>query len=124
MPSNSEKIIPKARRSHTGYRIYDDTIIERLKFIQKAKAIGFHLDDIRRFLELTDKGKPCCNKVQEWSEKRLQELDEQIKFISNLRDRLAHYQEQWKSQPSRKSKFPESEICELIQSVKLPEESI
>lgn len=116
-----EKLIPKARRSHSGYRIYDETIIERLRFIQKAKAIGFHLDDIRRILDLTDKGKPCCAKVQEWSTKRLHELDEQIKFISNLRDRLAHYQEEWKSELKRKSKFPESEICELIQGVKLPE---
>lgn len=118
-----EKLIPKARRSHSGYRLYDESIIERLRFIQKAKAIGFHLEDIRRFLELTDKGKPCCDRVQEWSNIRLQELDEQIKFISNLRDRLAHYQEEWKAESKRKQKFPESEICQLIQGVKLPEES-
>ena len=114
-----EKLIPKAARSPSGYRLYDPKVIERLAFIQKAKAIGFHLNDIRRILELTDRGKPCCDKVFEWSDKRLQELDEQIKFLTELRKKIVHYQQRWKLQTQAPT-MPEAEICKLIATVEVP----
>lgn len=120
-----ERLIPKAGRTTSGYRIYNTKVIERLKFIQKAKAIGFHLEDIRRMLELTDKGKPCCEKVFEWSEKRLGELDEQIKFLTQLKKKIVHHQNKWKLQkqvPSQIQKLPQSEICDLIAEVEMPKE--
>lgn len=115
-----EKLIPKAVRSQSGYRLYSPKIIERLQFIQKAKSIGFALDDIRRILELTDRKKPCCDKVFEWSERRLQELDEQIKFLGNLKEKLVHYRKQWKERTTSQT-IPESEICKLIDKVELSE---
>jgi len=115
-----ERLIPKAGRSPTGYRIYNPKVIDRLKFIQKAKAIGFHLDDIRRILELSDKGKPCCERVFEWSNRRLGELDEQIKFLNELRKKIVHYQNRWKIQTQAPT-MPESEICSLIAAVEVPE---
>lgn len=115
-----EKLIPKSSRSPSGYRHYNPAVIERLRFIQKAKAIGFHLDDIRRILELTDRGKPCCNQVFEWSEKRLNELDEQIKFLSELRKKIITYRAQWQNQKQATS-VPEAEVCGLIAKVELKE---
>lgn len=119
-----ERLIPKAARTATGYRNYKPAVIERLKFIQKAKAIGFHLDDIRRMLELTDKGQPCCDKVFEWSEKRLLELDEQIRFLTELKKKIIHHQDKWrlqKQKPTQIQRLPESEICGLIAEVEIPE---
>lgn len=115
-----ERLIPRPSRSPSGYRLYDPKILERLKFIQKAKAIGFALDDIRRILELTDRGKPCCDNVYQWSEKKVGELEEQIKFLSGLRKKLLHYRRQWQ-QELQASAMPESEICRLIESVEIPE---
>jgi len=114
-----EKLIPKAARSASGYRLYNPKVIDRLGFIQKAKAIGFHLDDIRRILELTDRGKPCCERVFEWSDKRLQELDEQIRFLTELRKKIVHYRQRWKLQ-SQPPTMPEGEICKLIATVEVP----
>jgi len=116
-----ERLIPKANRSPSGYRLYNPAVLERLRFIQKAKAIGFSLDDIRRILDLTDKGRPCCDQVFEWSEKRLENLDEQIKFLTELRKRIVHYQRRWKEQ-TRAPTVPEAEMCKLIAEVELPEE--
>lgn len=116
-----EKLIPKASRSTAGYRLYSPKIIERLKFIQKAKAIGFSLDDVRRILDLSDHGKPCCDKVFEWSERRLHELDEQIQFLTNLKARLTRYRREWGSKAKPMAPLPEAEICGLIEKVELPE---
>ncbi len=116
-----EKLIPKASRTTAGYRLYSPKIIERLTFIQKAKAIGFSLDDVRRILDLADRGKPCCDKVFEWSERRLHELDEQIQFLSNLKERLTRYRSEWGSRPRTSAVMPEAEICGLIEKVEIPE---
>jgi len=113
-----EKLIPKANRSVAGYRLYPPTVIDRLKFIQKAKSIGFHLDEIRQILQLPKRGKPCCDRVYAWSEKRLAALDEQIRFLQELRERLVSYQKKWKRTKETVS-VSEAEICALIESVSL-----
>lgn len=114
-----EGLIPEAERSLSDYRLYDLTIVSRLRFIQKAKAIGFTLEETRRILELADQGKPCCDDVFAWSEQKLAELDEQIRFLQSLRAKLKEYQSRWKHQ-SKTGTVPESDICGLIESVELP----
>ena len=36
-------LLPRATRSATDYRIYDDAAVERLRFVRKAQALGFSL---------------------------------------------------------------------------------
>jgi len=43
-------LLPRATRSATDYRIYDDAAVERLSFVRKAQALGFSLDEIGRIL--------------------------------------------------------------------------
>jgi MerR family copper efflux transcriptional regulator len=114
----AEGLIPKAERSAVGYRLYPPEVLTRLNFIQKAKAIGFSLDDIRGVLDLSKRGQPCCNQVVVWSDKRLSELDEQIKFLQQLRTKISEYQKKWKTKGSPKT-VPESEICALIESIEI-----
>lgn len=114
----SERLIPRAERSAVGYRLYPPEVLARLRFIQKAKAIGFSLDDIRGILELSERGRPCCNQVVVWSEKKLSELDDQIRFLQQLRKKIAEYQEKWKKRGAPKT-VPESEICALIESIEI-----
>lgn len=109
-----EGLISKAERSAVGYRLYPEAILTRLRFIQKAKAIGFSLEDIRGILELSRRGKPCCDQVVGWSEKKISELDEQIKFLTQLRSKITEYQVKWKGKGGR---LPEAEICGLIESI-------
>lgn len=119
-----ERLIPKADRSRAGYRLYSGRIIERLRFIQKAKMLGFSLGDVRQILDLADRGKPCCDKVYEWSERRLRELDDQIRFLSNLKARLTRYRHEWETGGRTRANLPEAEICGLIEKVKLEEDRL
>jgi MerR family transcriptional regulator, copper efflux regulator len=112
----SEGLIPKAQRSAVGYRLYTPSVITRLNFIQKAKNLGFSLEDIRGLIQLSDRGCPCCEKVIAWSEKKLAALDEQIQFLQGLRAKLSHHHERWKQIPTQASAGQE-EICSLIDSV-------
>lgn len=41
-----EGLLSRVTRTDSGYRAYSDADIERLRFIRKAKALGFSLQDI------------------------------------------------------------------------------
>jgi DNA-binding transcriptional MerR regulator len=49
-----EGLLPKAQRLSSGYRVYDESDLKRLRFVKRAKALGFTLIEIRELLELSD----------------------------------------------------------------------
>lgn len=51
-----------ARRSDSGYRLYDDDALDRLTFITAAKALGLPLDEIRELLDVWADG--LCTDVR------------------------------------------------------------
>lgn len=40
--------------TNTGYRTYGDQHVERLRFVKRAQAVGFSLDEIAELLQLND----------------------------------------------------------------------
>jgi Cu(I)-responsive transcriptional regulator len=49
-----EGLLPKAQRLASGYRVYDNNDVRRLRFVRRAKALGFTLPEIRDLLALSD----------------------------------------------------------------------
>lgn len=49
-----ERLLPKAQRLISGYRVYDAADVKRLQFVRRAKALGFTLPEIRELLALSD----------------------------------------------------------------------
>jgi len=47
-------LIQPTERSRAGYRLYDASAVERLRFIRAGQAVGFTLEDIRSLLDLDD----------------------------------------------------------------------
>lgn len=47
-------LLKAAGRQPSGYRHYGESELRRLRFIRRAKALGFSLDDIRDLLVLSD----------------------------------------------------------------------
>lgn len=48
-----EGLLPKAPRLASGYRLYDQNDVRRLRFVRRAKALGFTLPEIRELLALS-----------------------------------------------------------------------
>jgi MerR family copper efflux transcriptional regulator len=48
-----EGLLPKPRRRASGYRDYGSEVVERLRFIRRAKDLGFTLEEIRELLALS-----------------------------------------------------------------------
>lgn len=50
-------ILPQARRSQSGYRLYDEGQVGLLGFIVRAKGLGLTLKDIKDAMALHDGGR-------------------------------------------------------------------
>ncbi len=56
-------LLAPTRRTDAGYRLYDETSLERLRFIARAKQLGCSLDEIADLTRVWDGGR--CAPVQE-----------------------------------------------------------
>ncbi|MEN9205558.1 MAG: MerR family transcriptional regulator, partial [Thermostichales cyanobacterium DRC_bins_46] len=47
-------LLPNLQRSRSGYRLFSDQDVERLRFIKHAKHLGLTLEEIKDILTLKD----------------------------------------------------------------------
>ena len=81
-------LLPPAARTESGYRQYSQDDADRLRFIRRAKTLGFSLEDIAELLELHS---PTGDRaeVKRISEKRLANIEFKIRELTAIRDALA-----------------------------------
>ncbi len=87
-----EGLVVPARRSDSGYRLYDEEAVARLRFISQAKLLGFTLRDIRVFIGLEVEDKASCASVLEQVEAKLEEVRERIETLHRIEKQLAALQ--------------------------------
>jgi DNA-binding transcriptional MerR regulator len=68
-----ENLLPKAQRGANGYRVYQDSALERLDLIQLGQKLGFSLEAIRTVLDL--QGDALKDALLGKLEARLEEID-------------------------------------------------
>lgn len=69
----SEGLLAPATKTASGYRLYGEDALRRVRFIKHAKGCGFTLTEIRELLQLRQTDSACCNDVRQRAiEKRLQ----------------------------------------------------
>lgn len=86
-----EKIgmLPDPPRTAAGYRQYDDGHVARLRFIRRARELGFALDEVRGLLGLMDAGAQTCAEVKERTERHLAEVRAKIADLRRIERVLA-----------------------------------
>ena len=57
-------VMPDPPRNTNGYRCYDASHVMRLRFVMRARDLGFRLEEIRELLALVDRGVQTCAEVQ------------------------------------------------------------
>lgn len=75
-------------RSRSGYRLYDDAAVERLRFVRRAQGVGLHLEDIRDILEISDEGRVPCEHLKMVVDRELNRIAEQLERLHQFRDGL------------------------------------
>lgn len=91
-------LLRASARSTSGYRRYSDAAIEELRFIKKAQALGFSLDEVGEILALSRAGQAPCSRVIALTAHHVAALDERIQALQRLRDHLDAELARWRTE--------------------------
>ena len=81
-------LIPEARRFENGYRHYGNTDVEVLRFIQRARRLGFSVNDVADLLALwRDKDRASAD-VKALVQRHVEEMERRIAELDALRRTL------------------------------------
>lgn len=113
----------KPRRNRTnGYRLYSEADVTRLRFIRRAKSLGFTLDDIGQILRDSDRRQSPCPRTRSLILKRLQEAEERLSALRELQNRMKQAVEIWRRMPDR---APDGQsVCHLIEAVTVDDDDL
>ncbi len=81
-------------RNSSGYRVYDDSSIEQLCFIKRARDLGFSLERIKTLLGLWQNTDRKSADVKALAQQYMTELDRDISHLQSMREQLAGLVEQ------------------------------
>ena len=77
-------MMPDPPRTASGYRIYDDKHVSRLRFILRARELGFRLKEIRALLRLVEGGGYSCAEVRSMTVRHLADVQARINDLRRL----------------------------------------
>jgi|ERR1044072_4056840 DNA-binding transcriptional MerR regulator len=107
-------LLTHATRTQSGYRLYNQDVLERLEFINRAQVLGFSLAEIAHLIKEKASGISPCADAREIVRQRLAELDDRMREMRRYRKELAAALAQWDEQGSA-----EGSICGLIEGTAL-----
>ncbi|HRX55447.1 MAG TPA: heavy metal-responsive transcriptional regulator [Verrucomicrobiales bacterium] len=82
-------LLNEPRRNASGYRLYEESDLERLAFIARAQTLGFSLQDIKQLLELTGNIRTPRGKVRDFAETRLAVIRRKIRDLRAMERALS-----------------------------------
>ncbi|MFT7774582.1 Cu(I)-responsive transcriptional regulator [Roseateles sp.] len=86
----SVALLPPANRTESGYRQYTDKDVHTLRFIRRARDLGFSIDEIRDLLSLwQDRGR-SSRQVKALAQLHLEDLQTKINEIQAMKTALEH----------------------------------
>jgi len=83
-----EGLIPAPPRRPSGYREYAPETVVSLRFIKRAKELGFTLKEIGELLRLEASEGTTAADVREQAEAKLEDLEERIRALQRMRRTL------------------------------------
>jgi DNA-binding transcriptional MerR regulator len=88
-------ILPPPARTGTGYRVYGEEVVDLLRFVARARQLGFGLDEIQEIVAIRRKGSAPCEHVRALAERRLAAVEQALRVLGAqqqmLRDLLASW---------------------------------
>lgn len=81
-------LMRESRRTLAGYRQYQPRDVHLLRFIRRARDLGFSLDQIRLLLSLWENPKRASAEVKRLAHSHIADLDARIAALTDMRDTL------------------------------------
>ena len=80
-------LLPQPARRPSGYRAYDNDAVRRLRFIRRAKTLGFTLEEIGELLSISAEHDVAA--VKNAASRKLAAVDARLSELQRIRDALA-----------------------------------
>jgi MerR family transcriptional regulator, copper efflux regulator len=88
----SRGLLPKPPRTGSGYRMYGEEDVKRLRFIKRAQELGFTLEEISELLGL--RVVPGAGaEVRSRTGSKIEEIDGKIRDLERIRAKLVELSE-------------------------------
>jgi len=82
-------LLPKLPRTGGRFRVYSESHVARLNFIQKMHSLGFSLREVRQILDLRENCLDPCKEVSELVKTKLAEVRSKVRDLQKLEAELA-----------------------------------
>jgi MerR family transcriptional regulator, copper efflux regulator len=105
-----ERLLPEAPRLASGYRVFSDDTVRRVRFIKRAQELGFTLAEIRELLSLRVDHERDSGTVRELALKKISDINEKIRTLQEMKGALEHLTDRCSGQG------PASE-CPILESI-------
>lgn len=77
-------LIPKASRTTSGYRVYSENDIQFLRFIRRARGLGFSMKEIKKLLSLWRNRSRASRDVKALVQEHLRNLEAKIAELQEM----------------------------------------
>ena len=81
-------LLPAPERTAADYRSYDESAVDRLRFVQGAQRLGLRLREIKTLLEVRDTGECPCEPAEQLLRGHIAEIDREMRRLRALRAEL------------------------------------
>jgi MerR family mercuric resistance operon transcriptional regulator len=79
-------LLVEPQKEAGGFRYYDEDTIAQLRFIKRAQAIGFSLDEIKGLMRLNQAG--SCQQTHDLAVAKLELVEEKIEDLKRIQKTL------------------------------------
>ncbi len=90
-------ILPAARRTSSGYRVFDSDALDLLAFVRQAQRLGFTLDQIKEIVTIKRAGRAPCPHVRDLVKRKAEELEQRLADLMEIREGLRTLLQSWRS---------------------------
>jgi len=107
-------LLPKPVRTPAGYRVYRESVVDRVRLIQNALGFGFSLKQLEVFLGVRAAGGAPCKHVRAVGAQLLDAIEGRIAQLTASREAIRETLELW---DRRLSATPEGQRAYLLEAL-------
>jgi Zn(II)-responsive transcriptional regulator len=105
-------LMPKPYHTESGYRHYRSEDLKRLRFIVRAKGMGFTLAEIKELLAIKISSQDKCDAVYAESQHKINTIDQKISELQKMKTALAKLMELCHLEHSHQGECPILEVLD------------
>jgi MerR family transcriptional regulator, copper efflux regulator len=85
-----EGLLPEPPRLESGYRMFPESTVGRVRFIKRAQELGFTLSEIKELLSLRVDRQRSSGAVKALAESKIRDIESRIRALEAMKVALTH----------------------------------